>query len=100
MIKIKIQKSDNCIKKIIITGHANYDEHGKDIVCASVSSIAITSVNLILRMDDKAINVKQSDGLLEIDVLKHDANIEVVLENMLDMLEELSKDYEKNVKII
>ena len=84
----------------MITGHANYDEHGKDIVCASVSSIAITSVNLILRMDDKAINVKQSDGLLEIDVLKHDTNIEVVLKNMLDMLEELSKDYEKNVKII
>ena len=100
MIKIKIQKNDNCIKRIIISVHAIYDEHGKDIVCASVSSIAITSVNLILRMDDKAINVKQSDGLLEIDVLKHDTNIEVVLENMLDMLEELSKDYEKNVKII
>ena len=48
-------------------------------------------------MDDKAINVKQSDGLLEIDVLKHDTNIEVVLKNMLDMLEELSKDYEKVV---
>lgn len=100
MIKIKIQKQDDYIKKIKITGHANYDERGKDIVCASVSSIAITSVNVILKMDDKAINVKQSDGLLEIDVLKHDTNIKIVLENMIDMLKELSKDYEKNVKII
>lgn len=34
MIKVTIASSS-----IHIEGHADYDEHGKDIVCASVSTI-------------------------------------------------------------
>lgn len=34
MIKITLTE-----KSITITGHANFAEHGKDIVCASVSTI-------------------------------------------------------------
>ena len=47
---IKIKEKDN---KIIISGHASFDEYGKDIVCASVSSIVITSINAILRYNNK-----------------------------------------------
>ena len=36
---------------IEITGHANFDDYGKDIVCASVSSIVITTVNGILELN-------------------------------------------------
>ena len=43
MIKIKILKD-----YIEVKGHANYDDFGKDIVCASVSSIVITTVNAIV----------------------------------------------------
>ena len=46
MIKIDVKETD-CIDKIEIKGHANYSLHGSDIVCASVSSIAITTVNAI-----------------------------------------------------
>ena len=45
MIKVKLTKNNNYYKRIIITGHANYDDFGKDIVCAAVSSTVITSVN-------------------------------------------------------
>ena len=38
MIRINIKKNT-----IIIKGHANYDKYGKDIVCASVSSIITTT---------------------------------------------------------
>ena len=44
MIKVKISK-----KSIEISGHAKYAAHGKDIVCAAVSSITITTVNAILK---------------------------------------------------
>ena len=46
MIKVNIKNNI-----IIITGHAGYDDFGKDIVCASVSSIVITSINLCLRFN-------------------------------------------------
>lgn len=100
MIKVKVDYNNNYIKEIKITGHAGYDEYGKDIVCASVSSIVITSVNLILKMDENAIYVKQREGIIELKVLKEEQTINMVLENMYSMLKELTKDYKKNVKII
>lgn len=100
MIKIKINYNDSFIKDFKVSGHANYDVHGKDIVCASVSSIVITSINLVLKLNDKALLVKQAEGLIDVKVLIEDDTINKVLLNMKDMLEELSKDYKKHVKII
>lgn len=100
MIKIKINYNDSFIKDFKVSGHANYDVHGKDIVCASVSSIVITSINLVLKLNEKALLVKQSEGLIDVKVLIEDDTINKVLLNMKDMLEELSKDYKKHVKII
>ena len=95
MIKVKVTK-----KCISVLGHADYDDYGKDIVCASVSSIAITSINLALKLNDKSLDVVQKEGLIDAKVLVKDEIINKILLNMKDMLEELSKDYERYVKII
>ncbi|MGN1268142.1 MAG: ribosomal-processing cysteine protease Prp [Candidatus Aphodocola sp.] len=100
MIKVKVDYDDNLIKKVKVTGHAGYDDYGKDIVCASVSSIVITSVNLIYKLNKDIIKVIEDKGLIEINVLKEDKTINMVLKNMIDMLKELSNNYKKNVKII
>lgn len=100
MIKIKINYDGIFIKDFIVSGHAMFDDYGKDIVCASVSSIVITSVNLGLKINEKYIDVKQSEGLINVKILVKDDIINKVFLNMSDMLEELSKDYKKHVKII
>ena len=46
MIKVDLTKEN----VITISGHANYDDKGKDIVCASVSSIVITTINAIIEI--------------------------------------------------
>lgn len=94
MIKINISKD-----KIIIKGHAEYDEKGKDIVCAAVSTIVTTSVNAILRFDKEAITYLDNDGYLEINILKHSKEVDILISNMLDLLEELENDYKKYIKI-
>ena len=94
MIKIEIKKD-----QIIINGHSGYSVSGSDIVCASVSSIAITSINAILRIDENSINYKQEDGFLEINILKHTDIIDSLIENMIDLLSELEKQYKNFVKI-
>ena len=71
MIVVNIKKKDNLINEIIIKGHAKYDEYGKDIVCASISSIVITTINALLRIDQDSIKYQESDGLINIQVLKH-----------------------------
>ena len=94
MIKVKINKDH-----IEIKGHAMYDAHGKDIVCASVSCIVITSVNAILKFNEETIKYEYKDGYVKIDVLKHTKETDIIILNMIELLEELEKQYSKNIKI-
>lgn len=93
MIKISIKE-----KQIIIKGHANYDELGKDIVCASVSSMVITTVNAILRIDSDAIKYSDDNGVT-IDIIKNDEITNKLINNLIDLLEELEKQYPKYIEI-
>jgi hypothetical protein len=93
MIKVDV-KND----KISITGHALYDDFGKDIVCASVSSIVITTINSIIRFDDKSIKYDLNNGIV-ITIIKETEETKILIENMLCLLEELEKNYKKNIKI-
>ncbi len=99
MIKVKVKYIDDFIESFKICGHANYDDYGKDIVCASVSSIAISSINLAIRIDDSSVNVINKDGLLDVKVLKQDEIINKIFINMMEMLKELEESYSKNIKI-
>ncbi len=98
MIKIKIKKSEN-IDSIVINGHAGYSESGKDIVCSSVSSIAITTVNAIVRLDKDAIIFDEKDGFLNIEIKKHSSMIDTLIENMIELFDELEEQYPKYIKL-
>ena len=98
MIKVKLTKNNNYYKRIIITGHANYDDFGKDIVCASVSSTIITSVNISLSIDDKSLSYNDDNGL-DIKILKNDEVTTKIINVMVSNLYELEKTYPKNIQI-
>ena len=93
---IKVYREQN---KIIIKGHADYDDYGKDIVCASVSSIVITTVNAILEIDRDAVIYKEEKDILTIELLKQDEIIIKLIKNMINLLKELSNNYPKNIKV-
>ena len=95
MIKVKVTK-----KCISVLGHADYDDDGKDIVCASVSSIVLCSVEAIANFDTDAIDIKQSNDKLDIIINKEDNITQKLVNNMLNCLKELEKKYPKNIKII
>lgn len=99
MIRINIVLKDNLIENISIKGHAEYDESGKDIVCSAVSSIAITTINGIIKMDATCITYKESDGYINIDVLKHNDVSDILISNMIDLLKELEHQYPQYIKI-
>ena len=99
MIKVSTKEENNKIEEISISGHALYDDYGKDIVCASVSSIVITTVNAIERIDNSAISHNEGSNL-KIKVLKHSDVIDILIDNMLDLLKELAHDYKENIKFL
>lgn len=94
MIKVKVNP-----RKIRISGHAEYEEAGKDIVCSSVSSIVTTSVNAILMFNRNTIKYKVKEGLVNIDIIKNDDTTKKLLENMINLLSELESEYPKNIKV-
>lgn len=98
MIKVNIKYNNNIVDKIKISGHAMYDDFGKDIVCASVSSIAITTINAIIRLDSNSIKYEELNGL-NIEILKHNKTVDILIENMISLLLELQKKYKKNIMI-
>ena len=98
MIKIKLLKSNNNVTNIVITGHANYDDYGKDIVCAAASSTVITSVNACLSIDNESISYEDKDGL-KIDIKKNDIVTMKIINSMISNLKELEKAYPKNIQI-
>lgn len=98
MIKVEVKKENNKVKEIKLMGHALYDDYGKDIVCASVSSIVITTINGILSID-KTISYEENEGL-SIKVIKDDLVTNKLINNMINMLLELEEEYPKNIKFL
>ena len=95
MVKVKVEKDI-----VTITGHANYDEYGKDIVCASVSATVITSLEAIASFDETLIDVKETQDKLEIFIKKHVDITDKLIKNMINCLNEIAKQYPQNIKII
>ena len=95
MIKVVYNKD---FKNLKITGHAGYADKGKDIVCASASSIILTSINLAIEFNGE---VKYTDDLNKIEIINNtnDENVQKVFSNMILSLEELERQYPDNIKI-
>lgn len=90
---INIKKKKNVIT---ISGHANYSDK-EDIVCASVSSIMYTSVNALLRFDEKSIEYMDDGNTVTIKVNKNDNVTNTLIINMLSLFNELALKYKKNI---
>lgn len=100
MIKVSVTKKNQQIQEVSIQGHAMYDDFGKDIVCAAVSSCLITTVNGILEIDKDWILAKQDSKGVLIQVQNSSDVCQTLLANMISLLEELHDQYPKNLKII
>lgn len=100
MIRVEVLRCDASIKRVSILGHAMYSDFGRDIVCSSVSTCVITTVNGILSIDEEFLEVEEDSGKIIIDVCGKNESLEKLLQNMIDILSELSKEYPKNIMVI
>jgi len=98
MIKVNIKKNNNIICEVLIKGHADYADAGKDIVCAAVSTMATTTINNIIILDE-SIDYEEKSGMLDIRVKKDTEINQKLLNNMINMLNELKNQYPKNIEI-
>ncbi len=95
MIKVSIKKN-----YIEIKGHANQNPHGTDIVCASVSTAVIMTINQIEIFNMKNdINVDMTDGFTKITIINESDNLNKIISNLIYTLQILGEDYPKFIKL-
>ena len=95
MITVRIQEDSGQIEEMIIEGHAEADDPGKDLVCAGVSAVAIGLCNALDEMCDN-VGFEMEDNRIRIYVPVTDERTEIVLrtgEIQLKTIAEYSRDF-------
>ena len=100
MTRITIFKKNGKICEYQIKGHSGFAEEGSDIVCAGISTagqMALIALNEVLKKD---VEFDIKDAYLHV-VLKdfQDEKAQVVLSAMEKTFEDITKNYDKNVRM-
>ena len=96
MISVVITKQNNKYCSISLDGHANFAEHGQDIVCAAVSALVINTFNSIEQFteDNFLCEAAEEDGHL---VMTFPEDVsdksQLLLDAMLLGLENIQQQY-------
>ncbi len=99
MIYVVIQTKQNRIVGLNIHGHAQYAEHGKDIVCAGVSTIAIGLLNALDQMETGC-NSTMSNNIISVKVNNiEDEKTQIILNTARIQLETIRESYKSYIKI-
>jgi uncharacterized protein YsxB (DUF464 family) len=100
MILVQVFRDNEEIKKIEVKGHSGYDEIGKDIVCSSVSTALILTINLLEKLNVK-ISYKEDPNipLISLIINESDSLCQTILENLVNSLNDISSQYKKYLQI-
>ena len=96
MIEIVIQSKNEKVQSISVTGHANSDAYGKDLVCAAVSAVVTGAFNALNKKDFK-LELNEGKAYLETlgTISKHDEAVIDTLVTQLLTIEESNKKFVK-----
>lgn len=93
MIKINFY-----IDGFTISGHANYADHGSDIVCAAISSIALTSVSWFCKEDIILYLEDEQKAVIKFKVKLNQKNIDA-LSLIKHQLNQVYQSYSKYISV-
>lgn len=102
MTKIKFYKVDNKYFKIEATGHTGYAECGKDILCASVSSIlqsGALGLKEVLKLNPTIQNTTDGYILIELPINEKLQDAQVLFLTMLESIKDLQSGYSRYIKL-
>ncbi len=98
MIEVLFLESGDAFSGYKVQGHAGYAKMGKDIVCASVSSLTIFTANLLVQMGEE-IKWNDSQERLAVDVQATSESTQIVIRALYTSLMDIAQHYPKNLRV-
>ncbi|WJY28188.1 ribosomal-processing cysteine protease Prp [Sporosarcina trichiuri] len=104
MIQLRIEKQPSGrITSFEMSGHADYAEHGKDLVCAAASAVSFGAVNALIALTGITPVIEQGDqgGYLKV-VLPEtgdDHDQQVIMRAMIVSMETIEQDYGQFIQV-
>lgn len=104
MITIAIKRRSQTVREVSISGHANYDDYGKDIVCAAVSSVSINIINATEIIVGVPLETEQGEGLIvcrvpDLGESRTAEKVQLLMETLVFSLKSIAKEYPSFVSI-
>ena len=98
MISFRFNHDNKNIKTIEVLGHSSVS-HGNDIVCASVSTAIIVTINAIEKLGlIEQVSYQLEEGLFRLSAKSTDKALNSLLENLEYTLKELKKQYPTKIR--
>ena len=98
MISVNVSFMGKDVKSLTVSGHANYDEYGKDIVCAGVSAVVTGGINALENQVEN-IEIINEENKLGVKVINSNEYIQIILKTIIIQLETIENSYKKYIKI-
>lgn len=99
MISIIFNKQDDKFVTMTVTGHADFDEIGDDIVCAGVSSIVFGALNGFDQMAKENFDIVVSENLITVNVIESACVTDKLLSFLQIQLKTVEEQYPENISI-
>ena len=98
MIKVKYSVDEkNTFVRLDVKGHADFDEYGKDLICASVSSIMFGLMNGLDNIKD--VTIKELNNHIEIINESSSRKANNYIELALIQLKTIEESYGEFIKV-
>ncbi|MCL6428653.1 hypothetical protein LT335_00192 [Spiroplasma sp. JKS002669] len=100
MVKTNFYYQKDQIVKVEVSGHSNFDQVGKDIICAGISAIVFGTLNALDNLvSQQEVKIVEPKTKVIIEVLKPSDNNQMILQTMFWQLKTISNQYRKNIII-
>ncbi|AQS55194.1 ribosomal-processing cysteine protease Prp [Novibacillus thermophilus] len=92
------------IRQVSISGHALYDDYGKDIVCAAVSSVSINILNAIETLLDVSLEMEEGEDSIvarvpDMEEPNRAEHVQLLMETLVYSLNAIAKEYPSFVSV-
>ncbi len=97
------EQASGRINSFEMSGHADYAEHGKDLVCAAASAVSFGAVNAVITLTGVTPTIQQGEdgGYLKVVFpgTENDHDQQVIVRAMIVSMQTIEQDYSQFIKI-